>query len=185
MYAKQRQNLCHRNKDISMTTYFSSAPKAANWRTKNAWKRKQQISGRGMCVCVSSSFFSEHTPCMHASSSIVSFCESIEHRLVVPVPVVLYQFLVFGSFIICAAQCSYCVCRVSCVCENVCRFIFVSPRPNERAAIEEVRGQHQNESFSLRKCVYSRTPILNRLSSAIISFHFSRFSFRSFFLEII
>lgn len=44
MYAKQRQNLCHRNKDISMTTYFSSAPKKKKKTRKR--KRKQQISGR-------------------------------------------------------------------------------------------------------------------------------------------
>lgn len=129
MYAKQRQNLCHRNKDISMTTYFSSAQQ--NKKKYIYTKRKQRISCRVVCaLCRLSSVFCIRTSYIVGIAyirihvAIVSFCESIEHRLVVPVPVVLYQFLVFGSFIICAAQCAYCMRE----CVSV---FFVSLRPNE------------------------------------------------------
>lgn len=50
MYAKLRLNLCHRNKDISMTTYFSSAPNEQNEKKhERSSERKQQISCRVVC----------------------------------------------------------------------------------------------------------------------------------------
>lgn len=106
---------------------------------KKTSKRKRQISGRVVRFVLLVVRLQHITHCAqtHMRPSIVSFCESIEHRLVVPVPVVLYQFLVFGSFIICAAQCAYC----GYICENVCRrsLFFTSSelRTSERAAIED------------------------------------------------
>lgn len=150
-------------------------------RKKNTSKRKRQISGcvvRFVLLVVRLQHIARCTQ-THMRPSIVSFCESIEHRLVVPVPVVLYQFLVFGSFIICAAQCAYCG-HIRYMRECVSSFIVLHfvRAPNERTSSH--RRQHQNESFLLLQCVYSRAPFSNRFSSDIASLSFSLH-----FLEII